>query len=100
MNVIHGAKGILWFPYFDQVNTGRWAAMKKFSDQMKVLASVVLQPEPTRTVTEDANVPLNRVDTMIREKDGNVYILAARVTEPDPIKGAKYQGVETQFHHS
>ena len=93
MNVIHGAKGIIWFPFFDPT-TIRWAAMKKFTDQMRVLAPVVLQPEPTRTVTDDANVALNRVDTMIREKDGNVYVFAARVTEPDPIEKAKYQGIE------
>ena len=48
--------------------------MKKFSDQMRVLAPVVLGPEPARTVTDNANAPLNRVDTMIREKDGNIYI--------------------------
>ena len=31
---------------------------------------------------------------MIREKDGAIYVFAARVTEPDPIDGAKYTGVE------
>ena len=93
MNVIHGAKGIIWFPYFDQPSM-RWKAMKKFADQMKSLASVVLGPTPARTVTDDANTALRRVDTLIREKDGNIYIFAARVTEPDPIPGAKYQGVE------
>jgi hypothetical protein len=96
MNVIHGAKGIVWFNYFHMVTTGRWAAMKKFADQMKVLAPIVLGPEPARTVTDDANAPLNRVDTMIREKDGTVYVFAARVTEPDPIEKAKYQGVEPE----
>jgi hypothetical protein len=95
MNVIHGAKGIIWFPYFDPPSI-RWAAMKKFADQMKVLAPIVLGPEPIRTVTDDANAALNRVDTMIREKDGTVYIFAARVTEPDPIEKAKYRGIEPE----
>jgi hypothetical protein len=93
LNVIHGAKGIIWFPYFAPPSI-RWNAMKKFAEQMKVLAQVVLQPEPTRAVTDNANAPLNRVDTMIREKGGVIYIFAARVTEPDPIPNAKYQGVE------
>jgi hypothetical protein len=93
MNVIHGVKGIIWFPYFDPPSI-RWDAMKRFADQMKVLAPVVLQPAPTRTVTDDANAPLNRVDTLIREKDGIIYVFAARVTEPDPIAGATYQGIE------
>ena len=95
MNVIHGAKGIIWFPYFDQ-SVMRWNAMKKFSNQMKTLAPVVLGPEPYRTVTDNANAALNRVDTLIREKDGSIYIFTARVTEPDPIPEAKYQGVEPQ----
>jgi hypothetical protein len=95
MNVIHGAKGIIWFPYFDRASI-RWDAMKKFADQMRVLAPAILGPEPARIVTDDANDPLNRVDTMIREKDGIVYVFAARVTEPDPIRRAKYQGVEPE----
>jgi len=56
----------------------------------------VLGPEPTRIVTDDANMPLERVDTLIREKDGNIYVFAARVTEPDPIPQGKYQGVEPE----
>lgn len=95
MNVIHGAKGILWFPYFDPP-TIRWEAMKKFADLIKVLAPAVLSPEPVRTVTDDANIPLKRIDTMIRERDGAIYIFAARVTEPDPIEKAKYKGVEPE----
>jgi len=96
MNVIHGVKGILWFQYFDAASV-RWAAMKKFADQMRVLAPIVLGPEPARTVTDDANIPLRRVDTLIREKDGTVYIFAARVTEPDPIEKAKYRGIEPEY---
>lgn len=95
MSVIHGAKGIIWFPYFDPISI-RWDAMKKFGDQMDVLAPVVLQPEPTLTVVDDANVALNRVDTMVREYAGNVYIFAARITEPDPIEGSLYRGVEPE----
>jgi len=93
MNVIHGAKGIGWFQYFSPT-TIRWAAMKKFADQMNVLAPVVLGHIPAISVADNANTALNRVDTMIREKDGIVYVFAARVTEPDPIDGAKYTGVE------
>jgi hypothetical protein len=93
MNVIHGAKGITWFQYFNPP-TIRWEAMKKFADQIQVLAPIVLGPVPAISVTDSANTALNRVDTMIREKDGVIYVFAARVTEPDPIDGAKYTGVE------
>ena len=96
LNVIHGAKGIMWFSYFQMSTTGRWAAMKKFADQIKVLAPVVLQPAPSRTVSDDANAALKRVDTMIREKDDAIYVFSARVTEPDPVTEVKYQGVEPE----
>ena len=96
LNVIHGAKGIAWFNYFDMAKSGRWSAMKKFTDQIKALTPVVLSPLPARVVKVDANVALNRVDTMIREKDGNIYIFAVRVTEPDPVPEVKYQGVEPE----
>jgi hypothetical protein len=96
INVIHGVKGIFWFPYFDMAGSARYTAMQKFADQMKVLAPVVLQPAPVRKVRDNANVALKRVDTLIREKDGSVYVFAARVTEPDPIPVVKYQGVEPE----
>lgn len=94
INVIHGVKGVMWFPYFDMARTARWDAMKKFSDQINVLAPVVLGPETTRTIADNSDAALNRVDTMIREKNGSIYVFTARVTEPDPMEGAKYTGVE------
>jgi hypothetical protein len=96
MYVIHGAKGIYWFPFFWMDSSGRWDAMKKFTDQIKMLAPVVLQPEPVRAVADDANAPLKRVDTLIREYGGYVYIFAARVTEPEAIERVKYQGIEPE----
>ncbi len=93
MNVIHGAKGILWFPYFDR-STIRWEAMKRFSDQMKSLSSIVLGPETDRIVTDDANKALRRVDTLVRKNGNEIYIFATRITEPDPIPEAKYRDVE------
>ncbi len=96
MNVIHGAKGINWFPYF-VYSSIRWPAMKKFADQMEILAPVVLSPEPSRTASDDANIPLKRVDLMIRESGTDVYIFAARITEPDPIPGTNYTGIEPEL---
>jgi len=49
--------------------SGRWVAMKKFADQMKMLIPVVLQPEPVYKVADNANAALNWVDTMICEHD-------------------------------
>ena len=90
--VIHGAKGINWFNYFQMASTGRWISMKKFATQIESLKSVVLSAPPSRTVTDTSNptnshsadYDLNRVDTMIREDVNYIYVIAARVTEPDP----------------
>lgn len=93
LNVIHGAKGITWFPYFIQ-DTIQWTAMKQFADEMAVLDTVVLGGNSTRTVTDDSNAALNRVDTMIRDSGNHVWIFTGRLTEPDPMTGALYTGVE------
>jgi hypothetical protein len=108
MNVIHGAKGELLFCNDNTSATIRWDAIKKFNDEMAgtngyspALTPIVLGPAPVRTVTrtDQANTDLaptpNRVDTMIREPgDGYIYIIAARITEPDWITGALYTGEE------
>jgi hypothetical protein len=44
---------------------------------------VVLSPETEHTVTDTADARGNRVDTMVREKDGYLYVFAVRLTEPD-----------------
>ncbi|MCS7181461.1 MAG: PKD domain-containing protein [bacterium] len=93
MNVVHGAKGIIWFPHF-VYDTIRWNAMKRFADQIEKLKEVILGPEIEREVQDDANEALKRVDTLIREKDGFLYIFAVRITEPDPVPEVKYQGKE------
>jgi len=92
MSVIHGAKGISWFNYFQMSTTGRWIAMKKFATQIQALKDVVLSAPPERTVTDTSNptnvhsadYDLNRVDTMIREDTNYIYVFAVRITEPDP----------------
>lgn len=94
LNIIHGAKGILWFEFFDQT-TMQWAAMKKFAQQVLPLTSIVLGPTSRRTITHVDNVALNRVDFISRDYDSNTtYIFAARVTEPRPLGGSLYKGVE------
>ncbi|HDQ73495.1 MAG TPA: PKD domain-containing protein [Chloroflexi bacterium] len=84
LNVVHGIKGINWFHYFEY-DTIQYDAMAEFTDQITRLADVVLGPEVDRPVTDSANERGNRVDTMIREHDGAVYVFAVRVTEPEPL---------------
>jgi len=84
LNVVHGIKGINWFHYFEY-ETIQYDAMAEFTDQVTRLADVVLGPETDWQVTDSANERANRVDTMVREKDGDVYVFAVRVTEPEPL---------------
>jgi hypothetical protein len=89
LNVVHGVKGILWFSFF-QYDTIQYQTMARFTGQINRLATVVLGPEPDIHVTDSANAPANRVDTMVRYQDGYIYVFAVRVTEPDPIVGSLY----------
>ncbi len=99
LNIIHGAKGIVWFNYFNFPVYGRFDAMKRFSDSITAdrgsgtrLLDVFLGAPSTRTITDTANptnthhvdYAQNRVDTMIREYGGYIYVFAARLTEPEP----------------
>ncbi len=77
MNVIHGVKAICWFQYFTPSSI-RWAAMKKFADQMNgvlLLKDIILAAPPTITRVTDSLNPTNsfnaayngnRVDIMER----------------------------------
>lgn len=96
LNVIHGVKGIFWFHYHDanctlnpaspgQGCSLQWGAMAQFKTQMDALAPVVLGSPGTFSVTDDANVRTNRVDTMTRDDGTNLYTFAVRITEPDPV---------------
>jgi hypothetical protein len=86
MEFIHGAKGMIWFNWFDQQSM-KWADMKKFTVAMAALQSVLLGPVPAKTITrtDKADAALDRVDKLIRESGGIVYVVAARFTEPAPL---------------
>lgn len=103
LNVIHGAKGVAWFIYFDQA-TVKWDAVKKFSDQMNVAQSplpafkdIVLLAPSSRTVTDDSNIALNRVDFIARDYGSELWIFSARVTEYEPLSPYLYTGQEPDY---
>jgi hypothetical protein len=81
LNVIHGVKGIDWFHHRKPTPPENFVAMNKFLVQITDLTPVVLGPEVTRTVTNNAASKGGRVDTMVREYNNNVYVFAVRVTE-------------------
>ena len=81
LSVVHGVKGINWYPFEPPTPPENFAVMTEFKDHITRLTPIVLGPETDRVVTDDANEPGNRVDTMIREDEENIYIFAVRLTE-------------------
>jgi hypothetical protein len=83
LNIVHGVKGISWFHYFAPTPPENLAVMAKFLDHITKLTPIVLSPDPDRSIQDNANEPGNRVDTMIREYEGNTWVFAVRLTEVD-----------------
>jgi hypothetical protein len=101
INVINGAKGVLWFQYHCPTEI-EFDSMNKFATQIKDVDHIVLLPASSTTVTDDSNSSLNRVDHMERDYGGDLWIFSVRVTEPPPIAvgstglpaGSRFQGIE------
>ncbi len=82
-NVVHGSKGINWFHYHARTPPENFEVMAQFVDQITQLTPVVLGPEVDRAVTVDITGGDGRIDTMIREYNGETYLFAVRVSEID-----------------
>jgi len=83
LNVIHGIKGIAWFHYFEPIPAENYLVMEEFVDQITRLTDVVLGPDSEINLVDSANEHANRVDSMIKENDTDIFIFSVRVTEPD-----------------
>jgi PKD repeat protein len=81
LSIVHGAKGISWFHYFEPTPADNYAVMEKFKGQMATLQSIILSPEPVRKLTDNSDVKGKRVDTLIRETTEAVWVFAVRITE-------------------
>ena len=81
INVVHGMKGITWFPWHAGTPEYNYPVMTEFVDQIMRLTPVVLGPEFNPAVTVNAGGV--RIDTMVREYQGRTYLFAVRVDETD-----------------
>lgn len=81
LSVVHGVKGINWFQQFTDTSQENFVVMQQFVDQITRLSPVVLGPDTTISVTDSADIKGNRVDTMVREFDNDIYIFAVRLSE-------------------
>lgn len=87
LHVIHGAKGIQWFHYFQSTPPENYAVMQQFRDDITALTRVVLGPEEVPLVVTDTEVGTGRVDMAVRRHEGTLWILAAEVLgEPESVR--------------
>jgi hypothetical protein len=80
--VIHGMKGIFWWgpEGWTVQDSAHWKTLARFVTDCKTFKDVILSTT-TRTVASDKTVTHNRVDAMVKEDAGNVYVFAARLSD-------------------
>ncbi|HRZ27113.1 MAG TPA: PKD domain-containing protein, partial [Spirochaetota bacterium] len=79
LTVVHGMKGIIWFPWHSGTPDENYPVMAAFVEQIGELAPVVLGPEIGPVV--DVNASGERIETMARRYDGATWLFAVRVNE-------------------
>lgn len=94
LSLIHGAKGVFYFNLFCPLRDYQLAVLREFKRDMTELTDMVLQPPSNKanyqTATYlDATVTLpwasaavaagGRVDYTVREYDGRIWVIAARL---------------------
>ena len=81
LNVAHEVKGIMWFQYFPETPAANYIEMSVFTRQIAELAPAELGPMISRTVIDDYGGQTGRIDTMLCDYNGNLYLFAVRVSE-------------------
>ncbi len=81
--IIHGMKYVAYFQFYAQTPAGNLSALGELKEAVTALTPVILAPPSNRTMSHNCNTRGNRVDMMIREYGPDVYVFAARITEPE-----------------
>ncbi len=80
--IVHGAKGLSWFPYFGATPPENYVEMSEIVRFTEEYKDIILDAEPEGiSITDDANELGRRVDAMIRETETDYYVFAIRVSE-------------------
>jgi hypothetical protein len=83
-NIVHGAKGILWFHYFGPTPPEVKAEMARLLEQMTRLAPAVLGPDYAGKIEKKESAAGGRVDLLARQIEGDdqaVYVFAVNLKE-------------------
>lgn len=81
INVVHGVKGISWFPYHSGTPAENYPVMTQFVDQITRLAPAVLGPELDNRLVTIAPEGGARIDHMVRVYNDTLFVFTVRVSE-------------------
>jgi hypothetical protein len=95
--VIHGMKFICYFQFFSPTPADNMSAMGEFNEAVTALTPIILSGPSSRVVTHNATARGNHVDIMVREDESDVYVFAARVSEPESEWSEVYEPETIEF---
>ncbi|MFP4661701.1 MAG: fibronectin type III domain-containing protein [Halanaerobiales bacterium] len=81
--VVHGMKYIGYFQFFSPTTPDNMSVMGEFKEAVTDLTPIILSEPSDHPVTHNCTTRGSRVDIMVRETPGELYVFAARVTEPE-----------------
>ena len=82
-SLIHNMKFVGYFINFAPVPAENLSVLGELKEATGALAPVILGETSAKAVTHNATTRGNRVDVMVREYENDIYIFAARITEPE-----------------
>lgn len=81
--LVHGAKGLLYYCYYDTrvlpQYAEMWAGLKKIAGEVKTISPILLAPHDLGSVSCDPKD--SGVDTMLKELDGQLFLIAVNTKE-------------------
>lgn len=78
INIIHGARGIIWFHYFNPTPKENFAEMARFLQQVSRLTPAVCGPVYAGAITKQ-EAGGGRIDLMATVSAGQIYLFAANL---------------------
>lgn len=80
INIIHGVKGIGWFPHHVRTPDSNFAEMSRLVDKTIRLTDVIYSPALEEAVTEQERQG-GRIDISVKKHDGKLYIFALNMKD-------------------
>jgi hypothetical protein len=95
--LIHGMKYIGYFQYFASTPADNLSALAELKEATTALTPIILSAPSSKVVTHNCNERGNRVDLTVRETETDVYVIAARISEPESEWSEVYEPETISF---